>query len=146
MTVGGELLNAGRSAKRLHHGQWTVRQERRRRARLWRRHKRFNMTHIALRAQRAEASQVVRAGGAAHMLLGTLGTKFTKATLIAFAPAALDTRLNVHVQAVFRRVAESKSGEKAALRHAPQVVLVQVVAHVALLAQSSQPVLADRAP
>lgn len=80
------------------------------------------------------------------MLLGTLGTQFTKATLIAFAPAALDTRLNVHVQAVFRRVAESKSGEKAALRHAPQVVLVQVVAHVALLAQSSQPVLADRAP
>ena len=80
------------------------------------------------------------------MLLGTLGTQFTKATLIAFAPAALEPRVQENVQAVLRIIAVSKSGLTRGLRHAPQVVLVQVVAHVALLAQSSQPVLADRAP
>lgn len=80
------------------------------------------------------------------MLLGALGAPGAETALVQLALAPLDAGVNMHIEALVARVAEAIRRKEAALGHAPQVVLVQVVARIAFFAQSTQPVLAHRPP
>ena len=69
-------------------------------------------------------------------------TQFTEASLVVWTLYL--ALLRVGVQALIAGRAVAVLGVPPALGHAPQVVLVQELTRVALLAEPAQPVLADR--
>lgn len=102
----------------------------------------FWMSAGTIGSQGAEACEIILACHTPDVLARTCRTKLAEATLVirALYPPLLRMRVQTLVSgravAIFR--------EPPALGHAPQVVLVQEFARIALFAEAAQPVLADR--
>lgn len=103
---------------------------------------RYSLSAWTLGALWAEAGEVEGAGDASDVLLGAERSLWAESAVVPFALSALDGGVDVEVEAVVSAVAESKGGVEAALGDPAHVVLVEVVALLALLAQPSEPVLA----
>lgn len=103
---------------------------------------RYSLSAWTLGPLWAEAGEVEGAGDASDVLLGAERALWTESAVVPFALSALDGGVDVEVEAVVSAVAESKGGVEAALGDPAHVVLVEVVALLALLAQTSEPVLA----
>lgn len=101
------------------------------------------MSAWTLEPLRAESCEVERTCHASDVFLGAEWTFGTKASIVLFAFPPLDGRVDVKVETVVAAVAESKCGVEPTFGDPSHVVLVQVVALVALLTQSSKPMLAD---
>ncbi|KAI3489738.1 hypothetical protein L1887_46109 [Cichorium endivia] len=103
---------------------------------------RYSLSAWTLGTLWAEAGEVEGAGDASDVLLGAERALWTESAVVPLALSALDGGVDVEVEAVVSAVAESKGGVEAALGDPAHVVLVEVVALLALLAQTSEPVLA----
>lgn len=103
------------------------------------------MSAWALEPLWAETSEVERTCNASNVLLGAKGAFGTEASVVLFALPPLDGGINVKIEAVIAAVAESKRGVKSTFGNPSHIVFVQVVALIALLTQSSKPMLADGA-
>lgn len=96
----------------------------------------------AFEALRAEASQVEWTCNTSNVFLGAVGTFGAKASVVLFAFSTLDGRVDMKVETIVAAVAEAKGGIEAAFGYPSHIVFVQVVALVALLAKTSEPMLA----
>lgn len=104
------------------------------------------MPEIALASKRTESGNVVRTHDAPDVFLFAARALGTEAAAVQLAFTAFHFWRNVDVQALLCRIAEPKRGIEATLGHFAQVILVQIVACIALLAKATQPVLAHSAP
>ncbi|KAL8305503.1 hypothetical protein RB597_003701 [Gaeumannomyces tritici] len=94
---------------------------------------------------RAEAAEVVRAQLAPHVLLCAPRPQRAEALVVVRTRGQLGLRVDVEIHALLAVLAEAVAEVKVALGHLAQVVLVQELAAIALLAQAAEPVLADHA-
>ncbi|TLS24791.1 hypothetical protein PpBr36_08472 [Pyricularia pennisetigena] len=94
---------------------------------------------LAQPAVGAEAAEVVGAQVAPDVLLAAPGAERTEALVVVRTGRQLALRVDVQVQALLAVLAVAVADVKVALGHAAQVVLVQELAPVALLAQPAQP-------
>ena len=97
---------------------------------------------LAVRPVRAEPGEVEQAGLAPDVLLGAVGAEGAEAHVVVRAGREAAEGVDVQVQALVAVGAVAVAHEEVALGHLPQVVLVQELAVLALLAQAAQPVLA----
>lgn len=93
----------------------------------------------------AEAGEVVRAQLAADVALAAAGAQLAEAALVVGAGRQLAARVDVQVQALVAVGTVAVAYEEVALGHLTQVVLVQELAALALLAQAPEPMLAYQA-
>lgn len=91
-----------------------------------------------------ETRQVIRAQPPPHMLLTAIGPQRTEALVVVRAGRQLALGVDVEVQALVAVGAVAVPHEEVALGHLAQVVLVQELAALPLLAQRPQPVLAHQ--
>lgn len=99
-------------------------------------------TFLAILAIGAEASQVIRAELPTDVLLGAVRAQRAEALVVVRARGQLGLGVDVEVEALVAVGAVAVADEEVALGHLAQVVLVQELAALALLAQRAQPVLA----
>lgn len=92
----------------------------------------------------AEAGEVARAQLAADVLLAAGGAQRTEALVVVGAGRQLGLGVDVQIQTLVAVAAVAVADEEVALGHLAQVVLVQELAALALLAQRAQPVLAHQ--
>jgi hypothetical protein len=100
-------------------------------------------TMLALRAFWAEACHVELAQLTSDMSLAASGALGTEAFVVVLTHGQLRPFLDVHVQALISILAVPVLIEELTFAHLPQIVLVEVVARITLLAQPLQPMLAD---
>lgn len=91
----------------------------------------------------AEAGKVAGAELAADVLLAAGGAEGAEAAVVVGAGGQLGLGVDVEVEALVAVGAVAVADEEVALGHLAQVVLVQELAALALLAERAQPVLAD---
>lgn len=99
---------------------------------------------LALRPIGTEAREIVHAQLPPHVLLRAQRAQRTEAHVVVRARRQLRQRVDVQVQALLAVGAVAVAHKKVALGHLAQVVLVQKLALLALLAQAAQPVLAHQ--
>ncbi|TLD28624.1 hypothetical protein PspLS_03623 [Pyricularia sp. CBS 133598] len=92
-----------------------------------------------------EAAQIVGTQVPPDVLLAAPGAERAKALVVVRTRRQLALRVDVQVQTLLAVLAVAVADVKVALGHAAQVVLVQELAPVALLAQAAQPMLAHQA-
>ena len=95
-------------------------------------------------AVRAEAAQVVEANLPLCVLLIAPGPQRAKPPIVVRAGREAGRRVDVEVQALVAVGAVPVADEKVALWHLAQVVLVQELARLSLLAEAAEPVLAHQ--
>lgn len=102
------------------------------------------MLHVAVAPpQRTEAGQVARTKDLLHVTLFAVRALRAEAHGVLVAGRDLGLRVDVQVLALWGLSAVAVLGVEDALGHLAEVVLVEVLALVVLLAQAAQPVLAD---
>lgn len=99
---------------------------------------------LALRPIGTEPREIVHAQLPPHVLLRAQRAQRTEAHVVVRARRQLRQRVDVQVQALLAVGAVAVAHEEVALGHLAQVVLVQKLALLALLAQAAQPVLAHQ--
>lgn len=100
--------------------------------------------HLALRPIRTKPREIVRAQLPPHVLLRAQRAQRTKAHIVVRTRRQLRQRIDVQIQTLLAVGAVPVAHEEVALGHLTQVVLVQKLALLALLAQAAQPVLAHQ--
>lgn len=98
---------------------------------------------LAIWTIRAETGKIVRAHLLADMFLGAPGPQGAEALVVMWAGRQLALGVDMQVQTLVSVGAESVAQEEVALGHLAQVKLVQELTALPLLAQATQPVLAD---
>lgn len=98
---------------------------------------------LTLRAIRAETSHVELAQLPPDMSLAASWTFLAEAFVVVFAHGQFRAFLDVDIQALITILAVPILIEELAFAHLSQVVFVEVVAGIPLLAQALQPVFAD---
>lgn len=106
------------------------------------RHRELGVRPVAVRAQRAEPYHVSRTVDLLDVFLGALRAQRTETHVVVLALLHLGLVVDVEVLALGRLRAVAVLCEEDALGHLPQIVLVQVLALVVLLAEAPEPVLA----
>lgn len=101
------------------------------------------MGSLALRSVGAEPGQIEHAQLPPDVLLGAPRAKRAEAHVVVRTGRQATQRVDVEVQALVAVGAVAVPHEKVALGHLAQVVLVQELAVLALLAEAAEPVLAD---
>lgn len=99
--------------------------------------------HLALGPVGAEPGEVEGTQLPPHVLLRAPGPKRAEAHVVVRARRQPAQRVDVQIQALVAVGAVPVAHEEVALGHLAQVVLVQELAVLALLAEAAQPVLAD---
>lgn len=99
-------------------------------------------TLLAVRTFRAEAGKVEAAQLAANVLFGAVGPEGAEAHVVVRAGWQTTLRVDVEVEALVAVGAVAVAHEEVALGHLAQVVLVEELAVLALLAEAAQPMLA----
>ena len=89
----------------------------------------------------AEAAEEVRTDGATDVLLAAVGAEGAEAAIVMRTRGQLALGVDVEVEALVAVGAVAVAEEEIALGHLAQIVLVQELARLPLLAQSPQPVL-----
>ena len=97
---------------------------------------------LAIRTIRTEASHVEQADLSPHMSLATSGALLAEAFIVILTHGKLAVLLDVHVKAFISILTVAMLIIMLTLGHLPQVVFMEIITGITLLAQTFQPVFA----